>query len=384
MKTLIAALAALLPAIGQASLPPLVLYGATKAEMYKYAYPTGATKAEPQEAKGSRQMVFTLKGDAASGGGIGVDKLRLSDYVANGAVEFFVRGGKGGERFDVGFVQAQGMDAKDLAYQVYVPIANYAKVGTGWTKVTIPLKDFPKEGSRWSDTEKKRLTGLFNWSRVSEFIVSREAGPAETLTVAFTNVSILPSYDASKVQASRQGASAVSGPVVFYADAYSLDAGGAYAYPGDKAKVEESGGAKAGPKCLKVSLDTASWSGAAVYRAALDLKSFVANGVLEAWVKGAKGGESIALGLLEKSNGSNIRLPLANYLPGGLSSSWQRVQIPLKDFPAQGSKWDAAASKNVNYDFDWSRVGEVVVDNGGAGQANGVVFLDEVTIKPKP
>lgn len=382
MKRLMALFLAGMSASAVAALPDVLVYGPAKAEMYKYAFPEAGSSVDSQKSGENRQLVYSLKGDVWAGGGIGVDKLRLKDYVDNGALEFYVRGSKGGEKVDVGFVQAKGLEATDLAFQILASADRYGKITTAWTKITIPLKDFPKDGSRWIESEQRRATGPFNWNRVSEFVVSREPGAAET--VAFANVRIVGAYDAAKVQAAMPKAAKVSGPVVFYGDAYAGDGGGGYAYPNGTAKLEEVPGGHASKVALKASLVTTAWSGGGIYRSPLDISALREKGVLEVWAKGGKGGEEIYLGLVDKANGASVRLSSNTYMPGGLKTDWQRIQIPLKDFPKSGAKWDEATQKSLSFDFDWTKVGEVLFDNNGPQHDNGVIFLDDIVVKPQP
>jgi hypothetical protein len=363
--------------------PDVLLYGPDKPEMYKYAYPPEA-KVDSQAVGKNRQLIFSLKGDAWSGGGIGVDKQRLLDYVAEGALKFYVRGAQGGEKLDVGFVQAKGLDPKDLAFQILLPLNNYAKITKNWTEVTIPLKDFPKEGSRWIESENRRATGPFNWNRVTEFVVSREPGAAGEVVVAFANVRVSASYDPAKVAAAKPKPEKPSGPIVFFNEAYASDGGGAYAYPAGAAKLEVTSGGHESKLCLRASMLTTAWSGGGIYRAPLDLSDYRSKGVLELWARGGKGGEEVWLGLVDKANGAAVRLSSNSYLPGGLSKEWQRIQIPLKDFPKQGSKWDEATQRNLTFDFDWTKVGEVLFDNNGPNHDNGTVYFDDVVLKPAP
>jgi hypothetical protein len=383
MKKTLIALALAAPLALSAAGPAVLLYGPSKPEMYKYAFPPEGSKVDSREGKGSRQLVYNLKGDAWAGGGIGVDKLRLADYVADGALEFFIRGAKGGEKVDVGFVQAKGLDAKDLAYQILANVNKYAKISTQWQKVTIPLKDFPKEGSRWIESESRRAVGPFNWNRVTEFVVSREPGAAGTETIAFANVQVVGSYNAAQVQAAAPKAAKASGTVLFYGEGYAADGGGGYSYPAGTSKLEEVAAGHTGKLALKATLVNSAWSGGGIYRAPLDLSGYKDKGVLELWAKGAKGGEDLYVGLVDKANGASVRLPVTQFAPGGLKADWTKVTVPLKAFPKSGSKWDEASKKNLTFDFDWTKVSEVLFDNNGPG-ATGEVWLDDVAVKEKP
>jgi hypothetical protein len=377
--------AALLAPLGAAAaLPPVPLYGPAKQEMYKYAFPEGGSSVDTQEASGNRLVVFKLKGDVWAGGGIGVDKQRLKDYVATGALEMMVRGAKGGEKLDVGFVQAKGLEANELAFQILAPLDRYVKITTQWQKVVIPLKDFPVEGTRYIDSEQRQAKGPFNWNRVLEFVVSRAPGMAGFDTVAFANVQVVGSYDASKVAAAQPQVAKPTGTVLFYGEGFASDGGGGYAYPDKQAKLEEVAGGHASKMALKATLITTAWSGGGIYRSPLDLSAFKDKGVLEVWAKGSKDGEDLYLGLVDKANGASVRLPVSQYVPGGLKADWTKVQIPLKAFPSQGSKWDEATQKNLTFDFDWTKVGEVLFDNNGPNNNNADIWLDDVAVKDAP
>jgi hypothetical protein len=362
---------------------PVAIYSASQEEMYKYAFPEGGSTVVSKLQGTYRLLDFSLKGDVTAGGGIGVNKLRLKDYLATGALELYAKGAKGGEKLDVGFVQAKGMDANQLAFQVLVPLSNYGLVGTGWTKFTIPLRDFPAQGSRWIESEQRSATGAFDWDRVSEFVISHAPGANAKEGVTFTNIRIVPSYNAGAVAAARPKAGAVSGTVVFYAGKFG-DGGGPYAYPNGKATLTEVAGGHSGKSALKASLQADAWSGAGIVHTPVNLSSYRATGVLELWLKGAKGGEEYNIGLTDKATGASVRVLSSAYAPGGIKTGWTRVQIPLKDFPKQGSKWDEATKKNVAVDFDWTKVGEVVLDNNGPGKPNANFLLDDVAVKPAP
>jgi hypothetical protein len=352
--------------------------------MYKYAFPEGKSVIESKETGGNRQLVYKLKSDSWAGGGIGVDKLRLKDYVATGALELMVRGAKGGEKIDVGFVQSKGLDPKDLAFQILVSLNRYTTITTKWQKVTIPLKDFPLEGSRYIESEQRQAKGAFNWNRVMEFVVSREPGMAGFENVAFANVQIVGSYDAGKVAAAAPKAAKASGTVIFYAEGFAGDGGGGYAYPDGQAKLTEGPGGHNSKLALKADLITTAWSGGGIYRAPLDLSSFKEKGVLTLWAKGAKGGEDLYVGLVDKANGASVRLSLSQFVAGGLKTDWTQVTVPLKAFPKTGSKWDAAANKNLSFDFDWTKVSEVLFDNNGPQHDNAQVWMDDVAVKDAP
>jgi hypothetical protein len=202
--------------------------------------------------------------------------------------------------------------------------------------------------------------------------------------VAFANVQIVGSYDAGKVAAAAPKAAKASGTVIFYAEGFAGDGGGGYAYPDGQAKLTEGPGGHNSKLALKADLITTAWSGGGIYRAPLDLSSFKEKGVLTLWAKGAKGGEDLYVGLVDKANGASVRLSLSQFVAGGLKTDWTQVTVPLKAFPKTGSKWDAAANKNLSFDFDWTKVSEVLFDNNGPQHDNAQVWMDDVAVKDAP
>ncbi|MFZ5988339.1 MAG: glycoside hydrolase family 9 protein [Bacillota bacterium] len=64
----------------------------------------------------------------------------FSQYVANGYLEFDIKGKTGGENFLIGF-RDKVYERSPLEIDVKKPIANYAAITTEWQHVKIPLKD---------------------------------------------------------------------------------------------------------------------------------------------------------------------------------------------------------------------------------------------------
>jgi spore germination protein YaaH len=167
---------------------------------YTYVYPEPDSKIAVVEQNGRRWVDMTLKGDDWSGAGIGVDRKNLSAYLDKGALQFYIRGSKGGEMVDVGFVMEKGLtDDEKYDLQVTLPLAQYAQVTNGWTLVTIPLADFPKEGRRWDAASKQNVSGPFKWNRVLEFALNHAPGKDSKIGVQVASIRVLPSYDQAVV-----------------------------------------------------------------------------------------------------------------------------------------------------------------------------------------
>jgi len=98
--------------LSQAALACHPLFSGAKARNVQIRLSGARRQGGRAQGREYRSLIFSLPGDKNSGGAIGVDKQRAGDYVAAGALEFYVRGSKGGETVDVGFVQAKGMDER--------------------------------------------------------------------------------------------------------------------------------------------------------------------------------------------------------------------------------------------------------------------------------
>ena len=65
----------------------------------------------------------------------------VSQYVANGYLEFNVKGKKGGEQFVIGAVDHVSERTSGVEQKITKPITDYCTVTTDWQHVKIPLKD---------------------------------------------------------------------------------------------------------------------------------------------------------------------------------------------------------------------------------------------------
>ena len=343
---------------------------------YLYAYPEGkATVTE--KTQGSKGLLsFSLPANGAAGAGVGFESMNLSGLRSSGALEFFISGALGSTPLNVGFTMAKNPKAASL--QVSVPLSNYASVSKGWVKVTIPLSDFPAQGSRWNASKAAMDTGAFNWNEVGEFTVSAEGKAAGKVQFFITGLSVAKNYSAAAVQAARAKASQVSSAVAVLTSAGPGDGVGAYAYPEGKSSANFSGGK------LAVKLDESAWAGGGLNLGKnVNLASLKTRGKLIVQAAGAKGGEAFNIGFRNAKNGAGVQLNINPYLPGGLKKgTLSTISIPLADFGDAGKKWDDAAGANVDLPFDWSSVNEVIFDNNGPGNNNGLIYFGAVQIAP--
>lgn len=169
-----------------------------------------------------------------------------------------------------------------------------------------------------------------------------------------------------------------------------------YAY-GGKSKgitITKEGGYKS-KAAVQINLDPKDYSGASIclYNETFDLSKYMLDSKLEFYIKGTKGGEQLLIGLLDEevSDGkkTQVKMSLNKYVQ--ITKDWQKVSIPLVDFPDRGLYWDQTKKTELPARIDWSKIAEIrfSIDKGTNPSFN--IFVDNIEIvkgnkkaKPKP
>jgi hypothetical protein len=169
--------------------------------MYQGAYPDTDAKAVMLFKQNKRWIDFKLKGNAWSGGYMGVNKSNLVNYLQKGALQFYIRGNKGGETLSgIGFSMDTGLgDDEKYHYVTSVPLGNYCNVTTKWQLVTIPLSDFPNSGHHFDERNGQAISGPFKWNKVIEIDLDHAPGADPNMEIQLSNVVIVPKYKAKLV-----------------------------------------------------------------------------------------------------------------------------------------------------------------------------------------
>jgi spore germination protein len=172
-----------------------------KAVAYAYAYPTVGSQITTVDRQGKKWIDVVFKSTAWSGFGLGVDRSDLRSYIAKGALQFYVRGAKGGESCTVGFLMDTGLkEDEKIHFLDDLPMSNYVKVSTKWTLVTIPLADFSANGHHFDDKNGQNMTGPFKWEKVIEFDADHVQGSVSPVELQFSSIRVVPSYSAKAIR----------------------------------------------------------------------------------------------------------------------------------------------------------------------------------------
>jgi hypothetical protein len=138
-----------------------VLYAATaynifdeeieKEGTYHYSYPTDGTSqirtTNIENHSGNYSMKVTLNPSGYSGAAIGnYPPMDLAPYRETGALEFWVKGERGGEKCEVLLLDDSNEDGMKTESGVFI-VPKYVTITRDWQKVSIRLKRSPMTAS---------------------------------------------------------------------------------------------------------------------------------------------------------------------------------------------------------------------------------------------
>ncbi len=169
-----------------------------------------------------------------------------------------------------------------------------------------------------------------------------------------------------------------------------------YAY-GGKSKgvtITKEGGYKS-KAAVQINLDPKDYSGASLclYNESFDLSKYMLDSKLEFYIKGKNGGEQLLIGLLDEevSDGkkTQVKMSLNKYVQ--ITNDWQKVSIPLIDFPDRGLYWDQTKKTELPARIDWNKIAEIRFSIDKGTNPSFDIFVDNIEIvkgnqkaKPKP
>jgi hypothetical protein len=161
---------------------------------YNYSYPTDGTSeirtTNIEKHSGNYSMKVTLNPSGYSGAAIGnYPPMDLAQCRETGALEFWIKGEKGGEKCEVLLLDDSNNDGTKTESGVVIA-PKYAAITKDWQKVSIPLKAFPDEGQYWDG--EKTVKNAVNWKEIVEFkIASRPYDKNSEFTVYIDDVNIV-------------------------------------------------------------------------------------------------------------------------------------------------------------------------------------------------
>ncbi len=152
---------------------------------FDYWYPDASKVKLPEESGHDSEVAieFDLVASDYSGGAVVLYNMlyNMEPYVPSGALEFYIKGAKGGEIATVGLVDDETRDGAKTV--VRLPIKKYVKISKEWQKVSIPLADFGLRGVYWDEKNRVEVSRKFDWNAVAEFRVEIKKGDNSSFKV---------------------------------------------------------------------------------------------------------------------------------------------------------------------------------------------------------
>lgn len=158
-----------------------------------------------------------------------------------------------------------------------------------------------------------------------------------------------------------------------------------YAY-GGKSKgitITKEGGYKS-KAAVHINLDPKDYSGASIclYNETFDFSKYMLDSKLEFYIKGKEGGEQLLIGLLDEEitdgKKTQVKMPLNKYVQ--ITKEWQKVSVPLVDFPDRGLYWDQTKKTELPARIDWDKIAEIRFSIDKGTNASFDVWIDDIEV----
>lgn len=182
---------------------------------------------------------------------------------------------------------------------------------------------------------------------------------------------------------------AYSSDYVFFTEGFPIPSGqsGSYGWGTGTANYVDSSESKFGSNSWKCDVNTpADWSGVGIWVYPLyDTAADYSNNYLIFWVKGENGGESFRVKLADSdsdASGTNDycydTIVIVDNYTTGITTLWQKIIIPLIDFPTNGENWDDGLHTGT---IEWENIQHVkftVVDSDPCSEFT--IYVDNIII----
>lgn len=343
---------------------------------YQYTYPDAAKVMIPEESghESEVSLQFDLEAGDFSGGSVCLYNLLydVNAYYATGALQFWIKGARGGEIAWVGLVDDETRDGKKTV--VRLPLNDFGGITNEWRLVSVPLSKFGRKGVFWDAKKRVEVPHPFDWKAVAEFRIEIKKADNTAFRVWVDDIFVLRDVyqpvqeapqeyweDKEEKIAPPPPATDVKPVYTFFKDGIP-EGGFPYVY-GGKTAVKAQPGDAANPGVLAAYIDGGDYSGATISLGAgkkLPLKKGrEGKWGLSFWAKGAPGVKNVYVGLLDirpDGNKTQTKVVLGDF--GALDTTWKHFRIPLKRFTSNGLFWDAARKAEISSEMDWDAIQE--------------------------
>ncbi|HSQ42821.1 MAG TPA: glycoside hydrolase family 9 protein [Fibrobacteraceae bacterium] len=320
----------------------------------------GSTQGKMVTEKGSSYFEYRGDPSAYSGFFVGVPGGKNLDWSGRDTLElaFRARALRKDEVVSVGFEDSVSGRPRRFTGQALV-------LDTCWQTFHFPLRTFSSLGAGWNNVSHKGESGPMDWSHICGLHINSDQnlGRAQPVVVQFQDILIssLPvgQRQATSVPASLPQLTPASQLRLSFFDG-SLPPGGWHYIYGGNTQADLLPTRQNSRALLRLSMDNRDYSGGALKLPANhDISATLRKLALCFWVRGNAADLKAYVGLLDdESDGPNrsveTRVRLQDYAK--TDTVWQRVVIPLFDFPDMGVWWNPESHSGITAKMDWSHL----------------------------
>jgi hypothetical protein len=349
---------------------------------YPYWYPENSKVFIPEESgkNGEVALEFDLNAGEYSGGSVCLYNMQydLRPFYSSGALQFWIKGVKGGEIAWAALVDDENSDGKKTV--VRLPVNNYGGISKEWKLISIPLADFGKRGVFWDARKRVEIPERFQWDAVCEFRLEIKKNDNESFKAWVDDIFIMkdiyqPKEEKEEIYWDEIKETVPAPPLTSRPEGIKdnailfendVPAGGfCYVYGGKTAYKVQPTTSKDNPGVLACYSDNTDYSGVTLALGIgknIDISPLrkAKSAALAFWAKGAPGVSTIYIGILDNQGGDKkvqTKVMLNDF--GKLDTTWKYYMIPLRRFQDVGKYWDAAKKAEVVGDVNWSQVNEI-------------------------
>jgi len=344
---------------------------------FLYAYPNKSIirDIDTDSKNGIFSVQMTLDATDYSGGAVCLgNSVDLKPYRNNGALKFWIKGKKGGEKAWIALMDHSNSSREKTA--VRLPLSKYTRLTTEWQLVSIPLLHFSDKGVFWDEKKMAEIPCDINWNMIAEMRVEIKKNENQAFTVFLDDICIVPNvFDPASIQSEVSWSDLIesiypphTSPkdtneiILNIFDGRFSENSFTYVYGGNTACVLQKNTMNSDRKILACYLDDNDYSAVTIITdntKAVDLRDCRKTGGLQFWARCGLKTASIQIGFLDHQKGRKVqsRVLLEQY--GKLNEEWKLFTIPLRHFSDIGLFWDENSKLEIESPIAWNSIQEL-------------------------
>jgi len=345
---------------------------------FLYAYPSKSkiNDIDTDSKNGILSVQMTLNAADFSGGAISLgNSVDLRPYRNNGALKFWIKGKKGGEKAWVALLDQSSSSREKVA--VKLPLSRYTKLTTEWQLVSIPLFHFSDKGVFWDANKRAEIPCDIDWNRIAEVRLEIKKDENQAFTVFLDDICIEPNvFDTTTIQPEllswseliesiyppRSSLRDTDEIVLNIFDGRLEENSFTYVYGGNTACVLQKNAMYSDRKILACYLDDNDYSAVTIAtdnNKPVDLRDYRKTGGLVFWAKCGLKTASIQIGFLDHQKDRKVQSRVLIEQYGELTEVWKLFTIPLCHFCDIGLFWDENLKQEIESPIAWNSIHEL-------------------------